>query len=173
MMWGSFPPRSYLRGKTCEAAVLPYEDSGIALYMLLPAKETTPEEIVSEASVESLAETEEQSNVLVIMPRFTLDFFSSLKESLERMTMGIAFHPGADFTPLGSSLFFIGDVLHKARLELDEEGTVAVAATADVMETSSSGPIALWALVFDRPFALLLRDTVTGVILFAGVVYEP
>jgi serpin B len=65
-------------------------------------------------------------------------------------------------------------VLHKTRLEVDEEGTVAAAATAVVMETSAlARRVEKKTLVFDRPFALLLCDTSTGAILFAGVVYEP
>jgi serine protease inhibitor len=174
MMWRTFPPESYFRGKICEVAVLPYENSGIALYVLLPAKGTTPEKVVSAASVENLERPQEHFDLHVIMPRFTLDFRSSLNQSLERMGMGIAFQPGADFTPMGSSLLFIGDVLHKARLVLDEEGTIATAATV-VMEAAGlpSNHLDVMTLVFDRPFALLLRDTVSGAILFAGIVYDP
>jgi serpin B len=109
------------------------------------------------------------------LPRFTLDSSDSLKESLGQMGMGIAFQfPGAEFAPLGSPLFFVGDVLHKTRLEIDEEGTVAAAVTAIVAPAGAApGRVELKTLVFDRPFALLLCDTTTGVILFAGVVYEP
>jgi serpin B len=66
-------------------------------------------------------------------------------------------------------------MLHKTRLEVDEEGTVAAAATAMVMVTSSFMPqrIKRKILVFDRPFAVLLRDMMTGTIVFVGVVYEP
>ena len=73
------------------------------------------------------------------MPRFTIDFTSQLKAPLTRMGMGIAFqYPGADFTPLGSPLFFIGEVIHKTRLEVDEEGTVAAAASAVMMALASA-----------------------------------
>jgi serine protease inhibitor len=60
------------------------------------------------------------------MPGFTVDFSSDLRGSLTRLAMGIAFqYPGADFSLLGAPPFFIGGVLHKTRLEVDEEGTVA------------------------------------------------
>jgi serpin B len=86
--------------------------------------------------------------------------------------MGIAFqYPGADFSALGSPLFFLGEVIHKARLEVDEEGTVAAAATTVYYTLDKALPQKT--LVFDRPFAVLLRDTRTGAILFVGVVYEP
>jgi len=93
------------------------------------------------------------------------------------MGMGIALrYPGADFAPMGSDLFYIANVVHKTRLEVDEEGTVAAAATS--MQTLCASAMVrrepeTKTLVFDRPFAVLLRDDRSGVVLFAGVVYEP
>jgi serine protease inhibitor len=110
------------------------------------------------------------------MPRFAIDFSSYLKASLIRMGIGIAFrYPDADFSAIGSPLFFLGDVIHKTRLEVHEEGTIAAAATAATMPTASRRPhrIEIRTLVFDRPFAVLLRDTITGAIIFVGVVYDP
>ena len=110
------------------------------------------------------------------MPRFTVDFSSDLRGSLTRLGMGIAFqYPGADFSLLGAPPFFIGGVLHKTSLEVDQGGTVAAAATAMVVVTSSFMPqrIKRKMLLFDRPFAVLLRDRMTGTIVFVGVVYEP
>jgi serine protease inhibitor len=108
------------------------------------------------------------------LPKFTLDFGAGLKAPLDRMGMASAFRAGADFTPLGSSKFYIGEVLHKTRLEVDEEGTVAAAATAITMRaTAVMRPKQKKTLVFDRPFGLLLCDTQTGAILFAGVIYDP
>jgi len=165
-------PDSYRSGKEFEAAVLGYKDSTIALYMLLPTRGTSPERIVTEAAAQELLLAQESCELDLSMPRFTIDFSSHLKESLTRMGMGIAFeYPGADFSALGAPPFFIGEVIHKARLEVDEEGTVAAAATAAYYLLDK--PMPQKTLVFDRPFAVLLRDTRTGRILFAGVVYEP
>jgi serine protease inhibitor len=168
---------SYRSGKRFEAAVLRYNDSGIALYMLLPAKGTSPEHIITEESVQELLLAKGSPVLDLSMPRFTLDLSVQLKESLTRMGMGIAFqYQGADFSSLGSPPLFIGEVIHKTRLEMDEEGTVAAAATAVLMVTSSlirPQPVKIKTLVFDRPFAVLLRDLITGAIVFAGVVYEP
>ena len=90
------------------------------------------------------------------------------------MGMGVAFHPGAEFAPMGSPKFFIGDVLHKTRVEVDEEGTVAAATTAVTMKPLAiMRPTKTKTLTFDRPFAVLLCDAKTGAVLFAGVVYDP
>ena len=167
---------SYRSGKRFEAAVLRYKDSGIALYLLLPARGTNPEQILTEESVQGMLLANESCELDLSMPRFTIDFSSYLKESLTRLGMGIAFqYPGADFSALGSPLFFLGEVMHKTRLEVDEEGTVAAAATAvEFFDFESMPPhVETRTLIFDRPFAVLLRDTITRTIVFVGVVYEP
>jgi serine protease inhibitor len=167
---------AYRHGKGFEAAVLDYERSMIELYMLLPTKGVSPEGILNEETVPDLFVQDESFALDLTMPRFTLDFTNRLKSSLTQMGMGIAFqYPGADFTPLGSPLFFIGEVIHKTRLEVDEEGTVAAAATS-LMALGAALPRRIpqkKTLVFDRPFAVLLRDRISGANLFAGVVYEP
>lgn len=167
---------SYRSGRGFEAAVLRYKDSGIELYMLLPAKGTSPEQILTAESVQEMLIPKRFIELDLSMPRFTIDFSSYLKESLTRLGMGNAFqYPGADFSALGSPRFYLDEVIHKTRLVVDEEGTVAAAATAVEMTLSAvmPQPVEMKTLVFDRPFAAILRDTITGAMIFAGVVYEP
>ncbi len=176
MMRQKYLEGAYRRGKGFEAAVLHYEGWRIELYLLLPTIGVSPEDILKEETLPDLLVQDDSVVLDLTMPRFTLDFTSRLKASLTQMGMGIAFQfPGADFTPMGSPLFFIGNVIHKTRLEVDEEGTVAAAATSVVMTLSAAIPRIprKRALVFDRPFAVLLRDKISGTNLFAGVVYEP
>ncbi len=168
---------AYRFGKRFEAAVLGYEGSAIELYMLLPAGGVSPEQVLTEESLANWSVEQEPVELDLSMPRFRMDFASQLKEPLTRMGMGIAFqYPGADFTPLGSSLFFIGEVIHKTLLEVDEEGTVAAAGTS--VHQVLGAPLRQVVpkkktLVFDRPFAVLLRDATSRADLFAGVVYDP
>lgn len=165
---------AYRSGDGFEAAMLPYGRSGMALFAILPAPGKSPEEAVAKVSIQNLIHGNEPFDLELLLPRFTLDFSASLKQPLEQMGMGIAFRfPGAEFAPMGSPLFYIGDVLHKTRLEVDEEGTVAAAATAVVVRSMAMRRVEKKTLAFDRPFALLLCDTSTGAILFAGLVYEP
>jgi serine protease inhibitor len=175
----------YRSGSRCEAAVLRYAGgegkgfripSDVELILILPEKQS-PEVILKEDLSGLFRNPNEEIVLDLALPRFKMDFESSLNQSLERMGMGIALHyPGADFVPMGSELFYIADVLHKTRLEVDEEGTVAAAATAVQMECASAmvrrEPV-VKTLVFDRPFAVLLRDYRSSVVLFAGVMYEP
>jgi serpin B len=167
-------PRGYRSGPGYEAAALPYDSSDIVLYAILPAPGKTPEQALAKISMPSLRSASPPIDLDLKLPKFTLDFAAVLKSPLERMGMASAFRGGADFVPMGSPKFYIGEVLHKTRLEVDEEGTVAAAATAIVMRaTAAIRPSEKKVLVFDRPFALLLCDNRTGAILFAGVIYEP
>ena len=165
---------AYRSGDGYEAAALPYEASGIQMYAILPAAGKSPEEILGRISVEKLRSPARSNELDLKLPRFNLDFSAGLKGPLNQLGMGLAFQPRGDFAPLGSPKFYVGDVLHKTRLEVDEEGTVAAAATGVAMLASAvHAQPEKKVLVFDRPFALLLCDVQTGAILFAGVVYEP
>lgn len=128
----------YRVGKRAEAAALRYRESNVVLFMILPQKRRSPEEILTEGLLSELT-VEQSVDLDLSMPRFSIDFNSDLKDSLQRLGMGIAFqYPGADFSPIRSSLFFICDVLHKTVLEVDEEGTVAAAALGMVMGAARS-----------------------------------
>jgi serine protease inhibitor len=165
---------AYRAGDGYEAAILDYQSSTIKLFAILPAPGKSPEDVLAGLWLKALLSTYGSFDLNLSLPRFTFDFSYKLKDQLEQMGMAVAFHPGAEFAPMGSPRFFIGDVLHKTRVEVDEEGTVAAAATAVPMKAMSAmRPTNTKTLVFDRPFAVVLCDTATGAILFAGVVYDP
>jgi serine protease inhibitor len=167
---------AYRAGDGFEAAELPYGRSGMVLQAILPSPGTSPERALSRVSMGELTGSPEPVLLDLRLPRFTLDYSTRLKDALSRMGMAVAFrYPGAEFGPLGSPDFFIGQVLHKTRLEIDEQGTVAAAATAIIgmLGCAAPRPMERRVLVFDRPFGLLLCDTASCAILFAGVVYEP
>jgi serpin B len=172
MMHQSSLSGAYRQGDGFEAAALDYRESHIRLYAILSSPGRSPEQALAKISMNQLQASEAGHIDLDLrMPRFTLDHKEELTDALSGMGMGAAFQSGADFAPMGSPGFFIGGVVHKTRLEVDEEGTTAAAATAVKLGPTSVPRVKT--LVFNRPFALLLCDTQTNAILFAGVVYEP
>jgi serpin B len=72
----------------------------------------------------------------------------------------------------GNRDLFISDVLHKAFVAVDEEGTEAAAATAVIMELTAIMEEAI-EMKLNRPFLFLIRDNDTGTILFVGRVLNP
>jgi serine protease inhibitor len=166
---------AYRSGANFEGAVLYYKQSSVFLYALLPREGNTPRDVLASLDAGHLAAGPPDFDLDLKLPRFSLDFSASLAGPLEKMGMEVAFHdPQADFGPMGSRQFFISDVLHKTRLEVDEKGTVAAAATAVTMGAAAMlRPRPLKTLVFDRPFAVVIADSQTGAILFAGAIEDP
>jgi serine protease inhibitor len=91
--------------------------------------------------------------------------------------MGIAFDPPrAQFTRMidGPQKLYIGGVLHKAFLEVDEAGSTAAAATGIQMRpTAMMRPSEEFNLVFDRPFIAAIADQKSGTIIFLGMIGAP
>ena len=111
------------------------------------------------------------------MPRFEFEAAFGLSDVLKELGMPIAFTPpgggsGADFSGMdGRRDLFIHNVLHKAFVAVDEEGTEAAAATGVVVGVESAPPPAT--MTVDRPFIFLIRDRPTGTVLFVGRVVDP
>ena len=72
----------------------------------------------------------------------------------------------------GTTLLYISAAIHQAVVEVNEEGTEAAAATGIVMgfKAVPEPPPTFRA---DHPFIFLIRDNMTGSILFIGRVVDP
>ena len=176
MMYQSQLRGAYRSGGNFEGAMLYYQESNMFFYALLPHSGNTPKDVLASLDVEHLDAGATDFDLELTLPRFNLDFSASLAEYLKEMGMGVAFrYPDADFSPMGSRQLFISDVFHKTRLEVDEKGTVAAAATAVTMRATAVMPQQppKKVLVFDRPFVVVIGDSKTGAVLFAGVVEDP
>jgi serpin B len=86
------------------------------------------------------------------------------------MGMGIAFGAQADFSGIASGIF-ISRVLHKAVIEVNEQGSEAAAAT--IGEMTKGAPPEPFEFIVNRPFLFTIADDRTGSILFMGKVAEP
>jgi serpin B len=114
-------------------------------------------------------------HVSVALPRFRVETGTNLNELLKTLGMLSAFIDGtADFSGMdGTQNLYIGDVVHKAFIDVAEKGTEAAAATAVGIETTSLPPPPDLVVRADRPFLYFLRDQPTGAILFMGRVLDP
>jgi len=167
---------AYRAGTGYEGAALRYQGSSILFYALLPEKGKTPADVLAQLDPAKLNAPGDEYDVDLKLPRFTFDFGASLTPFLKKLGMDVAFrYPEADFKAMGSPLFYISDVVHKTRIEVDEEGTVAAAATAVLMAAGAGmpKPKEKKVLVFNRPFVALIADARTGAVLFGGAVEQP
>ncbi len=106
----------------------------------------------------------------VMMPKFKLETtHGKLVSILEGAGMVGLFGHGADLSGIGLGQMHVSQVVQKAFVKVDEEGTEAAAATGAV-ETPASIPPSFYA---DKPFAFVIRCEMSGLILFQGRVMDP
>ena len=115
--------------------------------------------------------------VEVYLPRFTFTTPSlGLKSELQALGLKRAFNASqADFSGMSGEPLYVGAVIHKAFVAVDEQGTEAAAATVVMMEAGSAPGDPPKPKLFraDRPFLFLIRHRETGAILFMGRLAKP
>jgi serpin B len=165
----------YGENDTYRVVELPYQGDGLVMQVLLPQAGKTLTD-VAEPALTGLGVLLQPREVQLELPRLRLRTHVSLVPTLKAMGVSAALAPGADFTGIdgGRGQLYISDVIHAADLDLDEAGTVAVAATAVTMTKGAAPPPATpIPFVVDQPYLLLLRDTKTGTTLFLARVVDP
>lgn len=165
---------------------LPYKGGELSMVVLLPRSAEGLPALVKALSAEKLhawAGRLVKRNVHVHLPRLRMETDHDLKAALIALGMTRAFGPRAEFEGMRQTndpleKLHIASVLHRAFVEVNEQGTEAAASTAVEME-------ALWCVErpmkrpfaptfrADHPFLFVIRDNKTGAILFLGRVVDP
>jgi serpin B len=162
---------------------MPYEnESGkkLSMIVLLPKENDlkAAEDALSADKLEEILDSMESRQVKVFFPKFSLETEYSLSGSLKSMGILDAFsNETADFSGMDGAKYlfnlFISDVIHKAYVEVNEEGTEAAAATAIMFGSGSSPPADIPVFRADHPFIFMIQDDETGNILFIGRISNP
>jgi serpin B len=165
----------YLQADGLQLLELPYAGQELAMMILLPRKADGLAQLEESLSAGRLAGWVGQlrgRRVEVVLPKFRTACAYSLRGPLEALGVRAAFRPwAADFSGLsGQEGLYLGASVHKAFVDVHEEGTVAAAASAFENRASDSDDPLFRA---DHPFVFLIRDTRTGCVLFLGRVVNP
>lgn len=171
---------AYTETDSLQALELPYKGYALAMVILLPKKVDGLAQLEKELTAEKVDRILDQMNgemVSVSLPRwkFTTGLLN-LNDALKSMGMKNAFDPAkADFSGMVThEPLFISDVMHKAFVAVDEEGTEAAAATAVVMRAGAAmAPEKPKVFKADHPFVFLIRHNPSGGILFMGRLANP
>ena len=144
------------------------------MYVLLPNESIGINDFINNLSRDLLNKYISESmstEVMLEFPRFNVEYGAkSLVEPLKNLGMVNAFSAEkADFSSI-APLMFISQIEHKAIIEVNEEGTVAAAASSFGMGATAVRPVEF---IVNRPFILLIRDDRTGNILFMGKILKP
>lgn len=157
---------------------LSYLGNSLAMLIILPRKGVPLSDIEKALTPETLKEWSKKlwdAKVKVYLPRFKLECQFRLSATLMSMGMSDAFDENkADFSGMDGRKhwLYLSDVVHKALVDVNEEGTEAAAASADLFRTIGliSRSVTFRA---DHPFIFLIRENLTGNILFLGRVINP
>jgi serpin B len=167
----------YWAGDGLKVLELPYGQGDLAMLVLLPDEIGALSALEARLTADNLARWQSglrKQEVRVHLPRFTLTSQFQLAEVLKAMGMTRAFTPGeADLTGMSSEgELFVSAVIHKAFVDVNEEGTEAAAATGIAVGATAAirQPTVFRA---DHPFVFLIRDNRTGSILFLGRLVNP
>jgi serpin B len=166
----------YAAGDGFQAVELPYYGHETSMVILHPDAQNFAD-FESSLAADSLGEMLagiNSTNMNLSIPKFEFEMSLPVAGQLKEMGMREAFQPGqADFSGMdGTRDLFIQDVLHKAFVSVDEEGTEAAASTAVVVGVASM-PAEPVDVKIDSPFIFLIRDIASGSILFMGRVLNP
>jgi serpin B len=165
------------QGQGFEVVDLPYGGGAYSMTILLPDRGRDVDSVIaglSEGSWEEIVAGLERDSLAVAMPKFRLQWDSTLNGVLTAMGMGVAFIPyRADLSGIAGNPgdLYIGYVKQATFVDVNEEGTEAAAAT--VVAVSYVVSAGRREFRVDRPFAFLIREHLSGTILFMGRIMSP
>jgi serpin B len=167
----------YSHGKGYVAVELPYQASTLSLLIVLPVGRSIAslQRRLGAAELAQIADRLTPEPVALSLPRFQLEFHGWLNAPLEELGMTDAFGEHADFSGIAAEPLKLGLVEHASDFSVDEQGTLATAATTITLEPLSARFPVKPTVQFDanRPFLFFLRDDDTGAVLFSGRLTEP
>jgi serpin B len=171
----------YHEESTFQAVRLPYQGDRVGMYIFLPSKKSGLPAFLrtlTSAQWDRWMWTFSETEGVVGLPRFKFEHCVDLVPILAMLGMSEAFDPDKshfDGLALPPPPVYIGQVIHRAVVEVNEEGTEAAAVTAIAVAVASLGHSEprRFQMVLDRPFFFVIRDDHSNMILFMGAVNDP
>jgi len=171
---------NYTENDDFQMLELPYSGGDISMIIMLPKDGRSVDDIISTIDKDDYAAWIDEmydTELDIYLPKFKIETSYNLNDYLTNLGMTSAFNEMADFSGIfGDVDIFISDVIHKAFVEVNEEGTEAAAATAIIMAATAYPGIEEPArIVFDcdHPFLFTIHHKETNTILFMGTVEDP
>lgn len=168
---------NYSENETLQILEMPYEGDKLSMVVLLPKEKKGIkglENLLNAENLKNWISTLRQQEVIVWLPRFKMTSEFIMNEALKSLGMVDAFDMKlADFSGMTPDpVLYISEVIHKAFVDVNEEGTEAAAATA-VITREAAMPEPKPVFRANRPFIFIIRDKSSDSILFIGRVMDP
>lgn len=169
----------YLDDGKATGFIKPYS-SGCSFAALLPKEDVDLYDYIGGLTAQSLLDTlnnAQSANVIAALPKFSCEYELRMNDVLSALGMSAAFDSShADFSNMGHSSdgnLYIGEVLHKTYLAVDELGTKAGAVTkVEMVAESAAEPEPRFNVTLDRPFVYMILDNATNLPIFIGTVSD-
>jgi len=169
---------SYLKDDRSEGFIKPYKNGKYSFVALLPNENISIDNYISSLSGESfikLLKNKSEEKVSAALPKFKAEDKIDLIEPLKKMGLKECFDPSkANFTKMGNSQgenIFVGKVIQKTFINVDEQGTKAAAVTE--IEMRATGMPISHSITLNRPFVYAIIDNETNLPVFIGTMMKP
>ena len=160
----------------CQILELPYIGSKMSMVIFLPVETDGLGSLEGKITYDnfekslSTLDSSRPEEMEVFLPKFKLTQQFSLNDVLSKMGASEMFIAGkADFSGITADSLYVSQVVHKAFIEVNEEGTEAAAATGIGINAMSLKPM----FNAEHPFLFFIRHSDTGAILFMGRLLKP
>jgi len=151
---------------------LPYENENFRMLLILP-NEKIEDLALDKLDYDKMDRKMVSASTNVILPRFTIEFEAAVKDTLLKMGIEEVFVPGsANLKDISNDELHVEKIQHKAKIEVNEEGSEAAAVTT-VQINTRSGSIRDRRVVFNKPFYFMIQDSQHKVPLFMGRITDP
>jgi len=170
---------SYIHDDMAQGFIKPFEENHYSFVAVLPNENVTLSQYLNGLTgerLQSLLNSEKYNLVYTKLPKFTSDYSVDLAELLKGLGMTDAFDPvKADFNNMLAKNVtglkpYIGSVIHKTTIDVNEHGTKAAAATVVDIKAGSVEPKDPKRVYLDRPFLYMLVNNNTDTPFFIGTV---
>ena len=154
-----------------EILQLPYKDRSTSMLFFLPKPGHSSHNImdsVAEYQPKNIKNAQ-KSTVVATIPKFKISFETQLKEEMKKIGINEVFTEKANFTYISDEKIRVSDGVHKAFIEVTEEGTEAVVATR-VRFIPKSAPLTF---VANRPFLFIVYDSTNNIPIVIGKITNP
>ncbi|CAI9586546.1 unnamed protein product [Staurois parvus] len=153
---------------------LPYENNDFSMFIFLPNNIFGLQKVIKQINLELLMKSTDPKNMQmtkleVHIPRFKTEESYDLTSQLKNMGMLDAFSHKANLSGISDIGLYVSKMIHKAFIEVNEEGTEAAAATGVVIQPKS----AIRQFIVDHPFLCFIKHNATNTILFCLKLCSP
>jgi serpin B len=168
----------YYENDNLQAIDLPYEGGTLSMVVVLPRRHDGLADLESEwvtggTYQDVVKNLQQEQTVQVGFPRFKIETGCNLRTLLCDLGATLVFSSKADFSGISTEPLTISEAVHKAMVEVNEQGTEAAAATAIGLRSAAAIAPPPKTFQADHPFLFCIRERKTGAVLFCGRVLDP